>query len=175
MKYQAKLNSLNFTFDGKQTLTFTTEDDLRPMYDELKDKKVTIEIKETRRRRSIDANAYMWLLCEKIAEAVGNTKLEVYRSAIKDVGVYREVSIDKKAYKTLCKIWSEKGSGWVTEKVDADKRAGYITVNLYYGSSTYNSKQMSRLINNLVAEAKDLDIETEPPEKIEKLIERWGK
>ena len=42
------------------------------------------------------------------------------------------------------------------------------------GSHTYNTKEMSRLIEGTVQEAKALGIETATPEEIRRMEERWG-
>jgi len=59
--------------------------------------------------------------------------------------------------------------------MDYSKTEGFILMNAYYGSSTYNSKQMSRLVDSVVYECKNLGIETMPLAELESLLERWGK
>ena len=49
-----------------------------------------------------------------------------------------------------------------------------MNVTLYYGSSTYDTEQMSRLIDNVVQDCKALDIETETPERLAMMMEAWG-
>jgi len=61
------------------------------LYSQDKDKK--FEIKEHKEKRSLNANAYAWVLIGKIAEVVGNTKEEVYREYIKNKGIYRIITI----------------------------------------------------------------------------------
>ena len=56
-----------------------------------------IEIKIKRKKRSVDANSYCWVLCDKIAQAVGITKEEVYRKHIHDVLIDSLVE-DAKSY-----------------------------------------------------------------------------
>ena len=48
-----------------------------------------------------------------------------------------------------------------------------MTVRAYYGSSTYNTRQMSRIIDAAVEEAKGMGIETLRPEEIARLKEEW--
>lgn len=134
-----------------------------------------IEIKPHREKRSLDANAYCWVLCEKLAQVIGLTKEQVYRQHIKDVGVFRPVEINESAVETLCKSWALHGIGWLTERVDHGAKDGFVLVNLYYGSSAYNTKQMARLIDNLVEDCKACGVETLPPEKLEAMKEAWGK
>lgn len=63
--------------------------------------------------------------------------------------------------------------GWVAEKMG--RSGGMTDVVAYYGSSSYDTFEMSRLIDEIVAEAKDLGIETMPPEELERLIQSWGR
>lgn len=141
-----------------------------------KDVKYEVEIKPYKEKRSNDANAYMWVLCEKIAVVMGNgmTKEEVYREAVRKVGVFDIVPIKKEAVPRFIKSWCRNGMGWVCDNTGRSKFAGFENIVAYYGSSTYNTKEMSRLIDYIVEEAKDYGIETLPPERIKSLEESWG-
>ena len=68
----------------------------------------------------------------------------------------------------LCSSWSAHGLGWQTE-VMPSKIEGCTNVVLYFGSSTYNSRQMSALIDQLIQDAKALGIETLPPDELSRL------
>ena len=136
-------------------------------------KEYIAEIKEKKARRSLNANAYMWVLCGALAERIGLTKDDIYREHIKNIGVYRQVEIDEKAADTLIYSWGLHGVGWIAEKVDYTQHDGFILVNLYYGSSTYNTRQMSRLIDNLVQDCREQGIETMTPAELSLLLDRW--
>lgn len=142
-------------------------------YDSINEKDLTISIKPYKKKRSLDANAYCWVLIEKLAQKLNIPKIEVYRQHIKEVGVFRQVEIDEKAVGTLMHSWQFHGLGWIAEKVDYAKHEGFEIVNLYYGSSTYNTKQMSRLIDNIVQDCKEQGIETMTPAEIAKLKSLW--
>lgn len=133
---------------------------------------VIYDITERKEKRSLNANSYCWTLIGKIAGAVGNTKEEVYREYIKNKGIYRIVTMNKEAVPTFIKIWSEKGLGWLCETSET-KIAGLVDVVAYYGTSSYNTKQMANFIDYVVQEAKQLDIETLPPDKIAELKALW--
>jgi hypothetical protein len=131
--------------------------------------KHTVEIKEYRKKRSLDANAYAWCLIDKIAAAMHISKAEVYRNAIKEIGgVSDVVCVRKNAADALCEGWQHNGLGWFTERTES-KIDGCVNVVLYYGSSSYNTAQMSRLIDSLIADAKELGIETMTPAELERL------
>lgn len=140
----------------------------------MKDKPLDVEIKVHREKRSRNANNYMWALCEKIAEANGCTKEEVYQLNLREVGVYEALLIKEEAVDRFQKSWKQRGIGWFVEVVDDSNREGYKLVFTYYGSSTYNTGQMSRLIDAVVQDAKALGIPTETPEELHLMMQEWG-
>ena len=128
------------------------------------------ELKRVKQKRSLSANGYAWLLMDRIAAALKITKEEVYRKAINDVGVFTEIKVtDADAARRFRSIWQKNGIGWLTKTVDD------TTVYAYYGSSTYDTAEMARLIDYIVDEAKRLHIETLPPERLEIMKTEWGK
>lgn len=133
------------------------------------------DIKRTRKRRSLDANAYMWALCTEIANAVGISKEEVYKRNIREGGEYTPLPIKDEAVEDFSRIWSSHGIGWFCDVVDNSKWIGYKLVFAYHGSSEYDSKQMSRLINRIKEDAVSLGIVTETQEKISEMIDDWEK
>lgn len=132
------------------------------------------EIKEHRKKRSLNANSYAWVLCGAIANVLGSTKEEVYKKVIRDVGEFEVVPIRRDAVEKFIKIWRSKGLGWLCD-AKPSKLEGFVNVTVYYGSSVYDTQQMSRLINSLVEEAKVLGIVTLDELKIKELIDRYDK
>ena len=133
------------------------------------------EISKAKKRRSLDANAYAWVLIDKIAAAVNLSKTEVYRDCIRDIGGNSEIiCVKAEAADDLCRGWQRNGLGWQTEQFPSTIE-GYINVILYYGSSFYDSAQMNIFIERLVQDAKALGIETMPPDKLNSLLEAWHK
>lgn len=139
------------------------------------DKPYSFTVKPYRKKRSLDANAYCFALIDKIAQAMRLTKEEVYREAIRNIGGNSEVvCVQDEAVDRLCQSWSRNGLGWLTETFPS-KLDGCTNVRLYFGSSTYDTKQMSVLIDHVIHEAKSLGIETLSPEKLAILKEMWSK
>lgn len=137
-------------------------------------KEYTLEIKEKKQRRSLDANAYFWVLCGKLAEVTGEPKADIYRSYIRDIGGNSDmVCVLAEAVETFRKAWESHGIGWVTEEMPS-KLEGCVNVVCYYGSSTYDTKQMSRLIELVVQDCKDNQIETLTPSEIAAMTAAWG-
>ena len=134
-----------------------------------------LEVKEHRQKRSLDANAYAWVLINKLADAMRITPLEIYQQAILNVGGnYEVLPIKEEAADHFKRIWEAKGLGWPCVDMGKSKIDGYRNMRAYYGSSTYDTRQMSQLIDNLVQDCKALDIETMTPDKLALLMEEWN-
>ena len=159
--------------DGRQRLTIALDGDARELFDALKDTDVSVEIKKYRRKRSLDANAYAWVLMDKLAAALGLTKIEVYQSFIREIGgVSETVCVQENAVDNLIQGWRHNGLGWIAETMPC-RIKGCVNVILYYGSSTYDTKQMSALIDSIVADCKLAGVETATPDEIAKYKEEW--
>ena len=140
-------------------------DDMKPgrVYD--------AELKEHREKRSLDANAYAWVLLGKLAAKLNIPKEEVYRQIIRDVGDnYEILPIRDEAVDKWISAWEEKGIGWCCDVLGKSKLGGYTNVIAYYGSSTYDSKQMSNFISLIVQECVEQDIETATPRELSLLL-----
>ena len=144
--------------------------------DEMKDGKVyEADLKEHRKKRSLDANSYAWVLLGKLANRVGLPKEEVYREFIKDVGGnYEVLPIRNDAVDKWISNWQSKGIGWVCDILGESKLDGYTNVITYYGSSTYDSLQMSRLINLIQEDCKQYGIEVMTPAELALLMDGWS-
>lgn len=171
---KGRLLDLSFTLNGKQRLVIELDDDFRQDFAGLKEHDVSIEVKRWRKKRSLDANAYAWVLIDKIAQATGVPKTEIYRKAIREIGGVSEiVCVRTEAVDKLREGWEAHGLGWQTD-VMPSKIEGCTNVVLYYGSSTYDTQQMAALIDSLAQEAQALGIETLPPHEIARLNSLWG-
>ena len=173
---------VNYTAKGRPIITLEVEEKASAHYmvDELKGKRLSIKIGQWRQKRSLDANAYLWKLCSLIAEKLSDdgcpkSKNEVYQDAIKEKGIYREQGeLDPGFAKTMRTAWEKLGIGWVTEQVDFEPDGERVIVRFYYGSSTYTSKQLARVIDWLRMECYQLGIETKSNEEIRSLLNSWG-
>lgn len=137
-------------------------------------KDIELKISVKRKNRSIDANRYMWHLCGEIAKVIMSTKDEVYRQAIKDVGVSELILVPDDAVDGMIKRWRHTGLGYIAEVAyKSQKNPGSTAMILWYGSSSYDTKEMSRLIDYIADEAKGLGIETMTPDELAQLKAAW--
>lgn len=178
MELTGKINALNIDFlTGKTLLTLEVNEKeaVKQGYDELNQvEKLSIKIAKFREKRSLDMNAYAWVLMDKLAEKTGVTKTEVYRSYIKEIGGNSDVvCVKNEALDKLCEGWEHNGIGWQTDTMPS-KLDGCTNVILYYGSSTYDKAQMKRLIDNIIQDCKEQGIQTATPAEIADMLSLWG-
>ena len=107
-----KLAGLQRLFGGEWQITITTREDVAEVYDSLANAAVSFEIKKAANRRSRDANAFAWVLIDKIAEKTRIAKADIYRQAIREIGgVSETVCVQDKAVERLCEGWRKNGLG----------------------------------------------------------------
>lgn len=135
------------------------------------DRDKLFEIKEYKQKRSLNANSYCWVLLQKLADKLNTTKEELYRKYIKEKGIFRTITIDNQAVSTFIHLWEDRGIGWICEVLDSKETTTDLIA--YYGSSSYNTSQMSHFVDYLVEECKLQNIETLTPEELERLKVNW--
>ena len=139
--------------------------------------KLNIELKKWHKKRSVDANSYCWVICDLIAKELSKngitTMEEIYRDAILQIGTFEPFIAQEKTFENFKRIWEKQGLGFLVQEVSRKDKC--VKVNCYYGSSTYDSKEMSLLIDLLVQLAKSLNIETKSKAEIDSLLESWDK
>lgn len=127
-------------------------------------------IRKHRNKRSLDANAYAWVLMSKIATLQKTSKEEVYELMLKRYGVPYEdedgyIVITVKESVDMGKI----DGHWLRYKGN-DNFTSYLMIK---GSSEYNTSEMSHFIDGIVADCKELGIETMTPDELERMKASW--
>ena len=139
------------------------------------DKDYEITIDKQKKKRSNDANAYYWQLIGQLAAKVNVPPVDIYRTHIKDIGGNFEiVPIREDAVEDWIKAWTSRGIGWQCECLGESKMRNYMNVICYYGSSLYDTRQMSRLIELCVADCKEQGIETMTPQELAIMMQGYG-
>lgn len=174
MIIRAKDIRMNVTPQGQAEITLTTDDrrvDITKLKQALsKGKKLTAEIKPTRKKRSLDANAYFWLLLGELAEVLKADKDELYLMMLERYGVFTHIIAKPHVVEQVKQQWrTVRELGEVT----VNGQTG-IQLQCYFGSSTYDTKQMATLIDGVVSECQELGIDTLPPNEIQDLKNKWG-
>ena len=130
-----------------------------------KENKLNIEVKKYRKKRSLNANSYFWQLLQELCELVELDTIEEYR----------QFKIETENIKTFEKMWTRQGIAWFCEIADTTyiEDTEFKIINAYYGSSSFDSKQMARLIDGVVQDCKPYGIEIKPQEEINSLLRSW--
>ena len=102
----------------------------------------------------------MWVLLNQLAEKLNDKAENIYRHFVEDYGVRDYILIQDQAVEELQKRWEGKGIGWFTKVLRKGKIDGTTTVIVYYGSSSYDSKEMARLIDAVIEECENNGIHT---------------
>lgn len=143
---------------------------------------LAVEIKKYRAKRSLDANRYYWELVTKIADKLHITNACCHNMMLRKYGQFErfdgkvvQIHIPDTEESENKALESADFHLYRTSQVSAGKEgAMYRTYILMKGSSSYDTKEMSRLIDGTVADAKELGIETLPPAELARMKERWG-
>ncbi len=132
--------------------------------------KLSVEVKKYRNKRSLDANAYAWVLMQKLAEATHTDKWSVYMMMLQRYSreftfvICKEHAIDK--LKELYRTCIDLG------EVNVNGQEGH-QIQVFFGSSTFDSKAMSVFIDGIISECKECGIETMPPHELERMMYEW--
>ena len=161
MEFKANENPvIRFTLDGKVEITFTTYKSALNGLESLKDKELSVKVTSYSKKRSLSQNAYMWVLLDELAKKLHLSKEELYKKYIKDYGVFEILPIRNEAAERFKRNWSINGLGWFVEDIGESKLSGFTKLIAYYGSSTYNSNEMSRLVDAIVQDCQEQGIST---------------
>lgn len=176
MELTAKLNRLEQTFKGVFLIFEIQERDLaQQCVDELSDKELTVTVKRKVKRRSLSANAYAWKLIGLISDKLRNSKEETYIEMLKRYGQILE---DEKGQPLVFSVRSDIDVTSLYKYIDI---IGHGNVNgkpfTHYralkGTSEFTTEEMSIFIDGVISEAKELGIETLPPEELARMKEDW--
>lgn len=175
VEFLSKKPELLFTADGRLKVIFTAPRAEARNIDTLPaEKDLAVTIKRYSPKRSLDANAYFWVLCDKVAKAVKSTKEEIYRQKIRECGHYEDIAIEEEKADEAIELWGKVGLGWFCERFVNCKIAKCAKIRRYYGSSVYNTEQMSRIIESIVEDCKELGIPTLSDSELKSLCESYG-
>lgn len=135
----------------------------------LRDKCFDVEIKEHKEKRSLNANAYSWVLQDKIAKALNRRIDDIHSEMVLQYGVIEVLSIQKVAFESAKRLFDYFQILGESNTNGKD----FIHVKAGIGTHLYNTSEMAKFIDGVVAEAKELGIETKTPDEITQLKSLW--
>ena len=128
------------------------------------------DLKEHKEKRSLDANGLLWACLQEIASALRTDKWSVYLQMLKRYGKFDYVIVREKAVEAMKKQWRE------LEEVGEIDVHGEKAVQLlcYYGSSTYDKKEFSVLLDGVISEMREMGLTPPPDRQTKELLAAWG-
>lgn len=173
MEFQCQIKDIaRNMLTGKMMITLESSQNITET-EELQNQELTCRLCKFKKRRTLDANAYFWVLAHKLAAKTEIPVGEIYRSYVREIGGNNRVICTRdKDVAPLMRDWSDRGLGWMAEPFES-KTEGCTNMILYSGSSTYDTAQMHRLIDLVVQDCKEQGIETMTPAELAMLIGGW--
>lgn len=144
------------------------------MVEEIQNCKLAINLKKWRQKRSLDANAYLWVLCTKLANKHDTSKEEIYEQMIQDYApCYQDEDGNYVVITLKSSVDTSKIDGhWKFYRESSDgKFKSYLMLK---GSSQYDTKEMSQFLDMVVQIAKSEGIDTATPDEIARMKALWG-
>ena len=179
MKVTGQITDIEADFELRKTkISVLLDTNNTESIQQLKEQnKLDIELKKYRKKRSNDANRYFWKLLTEYCEEKEVDTIDEYKERAKRLGIFRVSRVETKDVDTYKKSWENWGTAWFCEIYDTEylENVEFKILHLYYGSSSFNTKQMSRLINDLVEDCIEVGIETKTQAEINSLLESWDK
>lgn len=186
MRFTGNLDGLVVDYaTNRQKITIQVNEDARKVFENLKDTKVSVDIEKYRKKRSLDANAYYWKVLTILAEKLEVSKPFMHNYMLRKYGQL-EYFDGKLAYTML------PDTPETEKKVDEMQEAhfsptakvlpgkdgiNYRSYVLLRGSHSYDTNEMSKLIDGLLTEAKDAgitDAEIMTPDERRLLKEKYN-
>lgn len=187
MQFTGKFSDLMIDlFSKKQKIVLTVNEDARQAFEELKDcDLVDIVIKKHRKKRSLDANAYYWVLVSKLAKVLNSSNPEIHNHLLRMYGepelfdgipVYTTIPETEEAERKVNTLMDYHLAP-TSQVREGNDGVMYRTYRLIRGSHTFNTEEMARLIDGLVESCKEAgipDSEIASTEERRILKERYG-
>lgn len=174
MEFTGKFKNVSRDFETeKYQVTFTIDENsaVREL-DNIKDcEKLNIKATKYRKKRSLDANGLLWLCLGRIAEALNTDKWSIYLLMLKRYGQFTYICVKQNVVEQVKAQWRECE---VVGDIDINGQKA-VQMLCYFGSSTYNSKEFSVLLNGVISEMKEMGLETPPSRDMIRALEEWEK
>jgi hypothetical protein len=160
---------------NKAEIVLTTDQsrlDISELKEIIKDgKELSAEIKQYRKKRSLDANALLWKMCTEIANVIKSSKDEVYLTMLERYGIFTHIIVKPAVVEKVKQEWRT-----VRElgEVAVNGQTG-VQLQCYFGSHSYDTKEFSVLLDGVISDAKELGIEVITESEKGLILEKWGK
>ena len=157
-------------FTGKWNVTFEIEGNPPEALNKIAQLgNVTIQVKKERKKRSLDANALLWVCLGQIAVAIGSDKWTVYLQMLKRYGKYTYICVKPSVVEAVKAQWRE------CEEIGEVNINGQQAIQMlcYFGSSTYDTKEFSVLLDGVISEMKEMGLQTPNTSEMRRALDLW--
>lgn len=170
---RARIVSAGFSESMRPVISLELD---RPLQDDLRGQELDLVIDKHREHRSLRQNAYYWQLLEELRAVMGWTRPEAHNRMLRQYGQV-EIVAGKVVYIPFPDtdeveaelLQTEAYHVAPTSDTKEEKGRRYRWYLMLRGSSTYDTQEMSRLVDGLVEEAKEVGIETLTPDDLAKM------
>lgn len=174
MEFTGRLKDVNRDWQtGQYNITFTMNEAsaINQIENIQSCEKLSIKAVKYRQKRSLDANGLLWLCLGRIAEALHADKWDIYLQMLKRYGKYTYICVKQNVVDAVKQQWRE------CEVIGEVNINGQTAIQLlcYFGSSTYDTKEFSTLLDGVISEMKEMGIETPASKEMERALELWEK
>lgn len=171
MKFTGKVVSVSRDWQTDQlNITFSVNEKSAAEIDKIKDEqKLSIEAVKYRKKRSLSANALLWACLGEIATVLRTDKWDVYLLMLKRYGKFTYICVKPNVVEAVKAQWRE------CEEVGKIILNGQEAVQLlcYFGSSTYNTQEMSVLLDGVISEMKEIGLQPPMSSEMKRALEEW--
>lgn len=166
MKTTGRLTNITIPFRSKNpVVSFEIQANAEDV-EKYADKELDITFVRHRKKRSMDANAMLWACLGEMARALKSDPWDVYLYMLERYGKFTHILVKPEAVESVKAMWRE------TKVVG--ERNGMIQMLCYFGSSTYNTKEFSYLLDGVISEMKEMHLETPPSEDMRRILEEMN-
>jgi hypothetical protein len=177
MDFKGRFKDFTKSWDGTGTLSFTVLNISTDYLQDIVDKDLRITVKQWKEKRSLSANAYFHVLCDKLRQKLGISMARCKNHLIADYGQIEYIDDEPMIYKTNCpeeRMMELETIHAKCIKITEEKGKQVYFYRIYRGSHTYDSAEMARLIDGTVEECKTQGIETMTHAELERLVKMWN-
>jgi hypothetical protein len=161
MEFKSECNPrIRYTPEGKVEITFTTYKSEIGELSKLKDKELNVKVSKFVGKHSLSQNSYMWRLITDLSNVLKTDKNLLYKRFIQSYGQYDYLPLNVSKIARFVEKWESNGSGYFVEECGKSKLEGYVKLKVYYGSSSYNTKEMKQLIDGIIEVCKRHGVDT---------------
>lgn len=163
MKAKGRITGIQVPFRSKRpVVSFEVQAEPEAL-EKYMDIDLDISFSRHRNRRSIDANAFLWACLREIARAINSDTWSIYLYMLERYGKFTHILVKPEAVEHVRQVWRE-------TKIVGEKD-GMIQMLCFFGSSTYDTKEFSQLLDGVISEMKGMHLETPPDEEMKQLLE----